>query len=159
MQMRLECLPLKAFHSHRRRNETAEAQRIRELCPCCQQTSETPTHFLLECPAYSSPRSTCLADAIAGTRSADQDARPSAPADPATQAHTAPSPEALDAPASAAPSGEVDAWRDVMKMKCAGVEAYMVHSWRIRRAALTGREANGGNPMALTSVPGLSAHI
>jgi hypothetical protein len=179
MQMRLECLPLKAFHSHRRRQETIEAQRSRELCPGCRQTSETPTHFLFECPAYASPRSIYLADAIAGTHSSTQDARLSAPdlgatlaphpspqpatahADPAIHAHAALALEAAPATAPQAHAGAntMDAWRQVMKMECAGVEAYMVHSWRIRRAALTGREANGGDSMALTPVPELSAHI
>ena len=32
------------------------------------------------------------------------------------------------------------------------MEAFMADSWSIRRAALAGREANGGNPMALTPV-------
>ena len=39
-----------------------------------------------------------------------------------------------------------------------GVEAFMADSWSIRRAALAGREAIGGNPMALTPVSDLSAN-
>jgi Reverse transcriptase (RNA-dependent DNA polymerase) len=57
MQMRLECLPLNAMHSHRRGSESAAAQQARERCPCCQQAPETPAHFLLECPAYTHLRS------------------------------------------------------------------------------------------------------
>jgi hypothetical protein len=185
LHMRLECLPLKAFHNHRRHNETAEAQRIRQLCPCCRQAPETPTHFMFECPAYSSPRSLYLADATTGTRSqappSTQPGTPSqaaaaapsrspgrnaapdseAPADPAPQADPATTQDNPAAPAPQANAGDptLDAWREVMKMGHAGVEAYMVHSWRIRRAALAGREANGGSPMALTPVPELSAHI
>ena len=52
-----------------------------------------------------------------------------------------------------------DAWRRILKFEDAGVEAFVVHSWNIRRAALTGREANGGNPTALMPVPELGAHI
>lgn len=67
MHFRLECLPLNAFHRHERRNESASTRRLRELCPCCQEAVETPTHFLLDCPAYSSSRSLphiaeCIAD-------------------------------------------------------------------------------------------------
>jgi hypothetical protein len=75
MHMRLECLGLNAFHSYRRRGESPDAQRNRELCPCCHQAPETPTHFLLECPAYSPPRSLLLADAIADAQSSMTDAQ------------------------------------------------------------------------------------
>ena len=47
---------------------------------------------------------------------------------------------------------------DLLKMQESGVEAFMADSWSIRRAAIAGREANGGNPMALTPVSDLSAN-
>jgi hypothetical protein len=119
MHFRLEILPLNAFHSHNRQRESADARRRRELCPSCSAHSETPTHFLLECPAYSSPRSLPhIAQYIA-----DAQASP-------TQA---PWRVLLDTPEMA---------------------SYILQAWNIRRAALTGREANGGNSMALTPVPG-----
>jgi hypothetical protein len=40
-----------------------------------------------------------------------------------------------------------------MKMKYDVVPGFILSAWMLRRAALTGREANGGNPMALPSVP------
>jgi hypothetical protein len=36
------------LHCGQRRNESAEAQRVRELCPCCQQAAETTHHFLAD---------------------------------------------------------------------------------------------------------------
>lgn len=66
MHLRLESLSLRAFHSHRRRNETAAAQLVREVCPSCGARPETPAHFLLECPAYAALRSVApLADVVA----------------------------------------------------------------------------------------------
>ena len=159
MQMRLECLPLKAFHSHTRRNETPQAQQARELCPCCRQAAETPTHFMFECPAYSSPRSMHLSHAIAGTNQTHVHAA----TDPAPAAATAalgdPTPGPADTAHTADPAPSSQAqWRDLLKMQESGVEAFMADSWSIRRAALAGREANGGNPMALTPVSDLSAN-
>ena len=80
MHMRLECLGLNAFHSHRRHWESAETQRNRELCPCCHNSPEAPTHFFFRCPAYSSPRSLFLAAAIA-----DAHAQPIGPGPAATE--------------------------------------------------------------------------
>jgi len=127
MHMRLECLGLNAFHSHRRRGESAETQRNRELCPCCTNSPETPAHFLLECPAYSSPRSLLLTGAIA-----DAHAQPIGPGPAATET-----------------------WRVILANMRPGVIKYVQDCWSIRRAALTGRGANGGHPMALPPVPGL----
>lgn len=129
MHMRLECLGLNAFHSHRRHGESAETQRNRELCPCCNNSPETPTHFFLECPAYSSPRSVLLAAAIA-----DAHAQPIGPGPAATET-----------------------WRVILANMCPGVIKYVQDCWSIRRAALAGRGANGGHPMALPPVPGLDA--
>jgi len=122
MHMRLECLGLKTFHSHRREGESLEAQRNRELCPGCQQAAETPTHFLLECPANSSPRSVLLADAIADAQTGANDAN-------------------------------VDVWRVIMARMQPGVIEFVQDAWGVRRAVLTGRGADGGNPMALPPVP------
>lgn len=60
MQLRAECLQLRAMHSTTRRNETMVARSLRESCPSCQQAAETAHHFLLECPAYAASRSTML---------------------------------------------------------------------------------------------------
>jgi hypothetical protein len=118
MHIRLETLPLNAFHRHTRPRETTAARTRREMCPACSTHAETPTHFLLECPAYSSLRSLpCLAACIA---------------DAQTRRTQAPWRALLDEPAMA---------------------SYILSAWNKRRAALTGREANGASPMALTPVP------
>jgi hypothetical protein len=62
MQLRAGCLPLRAACSHQRRGESAADQRLRELCPCCKAGAETPTHFLLQCPAYALCRHTLMAE-------------------------------------------------------------------------------------------------
>lgn len=118
MHFRLEILPLNAFHSHSRQRESAETRRRRELCPSCSSHAETPTHFLLECPAYSSPRSlphvaACIADVYRY------------------------------------PSQEP--WRALLDHP--DMASFVYQAWMLRRAALTGREANGGNSMALTPAP------
>ena len=118
LHFRLEILPLNAFHSHNRQRESADARRRRELCPSCNTHAETPTHFLLECPAYSSPRSlphiaACIAD---------------------THRYLAQEP-----------------WRALLDHP--DMVSFIYQAWVLRRAALAGREANGGNSMALTPVP------
>jgi hypothetical protein len=55
--------------------------------------------------------------------------------------------------ADAGQDTETATWRTLMKMKYNVVPDFIVSTWMMRRAALTGREANGGNPMALPSVP------
>ena len=118
MHTRLETLPLNAFHRYTRPRETAAARTRREMCPACSAHAETPTHFLFECPAYSSLRSLpCVAACIADAQ--------------ARQPH-APWRALLDDPAMA---------------------SYILAAWTQRRAALTGREANGASPMALPPVP------
>ena len=118
MHARLEILPLNAFQRYNRRRESAAARMRRELCPSCNSHAETPAHFLLECPAYSSPRSlphiaACIADA-----------------------HRNPT----QAP-----------WRALLDYP--DIAPFLYQAWMIRRAALTGREANGGDSMALTPEP------
>lgn len=89
----------------------------RGLCPGCKAQPETPTYFLLECPAYAALRShlfkTAVADAEQGTETAT--------------------------------------WRTLMQMKYDVVPDFNFFCMVLRRAALTGREANGGKPMALPS--------
>jgi hypothetical protein len=65
MLLRLECLPLNAMRRYNRRNETAAAKIQRELCPGCKAQPETPTHFMLECPAYAALRSHRFTAAVA----------------------------------------------------------------------------------------------
>ena len=118
MHFRLEIFPLNAFHAHSRPQESADARRRRELCPSCNSHAETPTHFLLECPAYSSLRSlphiaACIADV-----------------------HRYPAQEP---------------WQALLDHP--DMASYVYKAWLHRRAALTGREANGGNSMALTPAP------
>ena len=144
MHMRMECLGLNAFHSHRRQGETSTAQEARELCPCCRQAPETPTHFLLECTAYSSPRSALLAGAIAEAQS-----------NPVTS--HAPNSHNLGNPVGGGPTPMLETWRVILDHMQPGVLKFVQDAWRIRRAALTGRGANGGHPMALPPVPGLDA--
>jgi hypothetical protein len=118
MHMRLETLPLNAFHRHTRPRETTAARTRREMCPACSTHAETPTHFLLECPAYSSLRSLpCVAACIAGV----QAQQPQTP------------------------------WRALLDEPT--MAPYIYAAWTHRRAALTGREANGASPMALTPAP------
>ena len=124
MLFRLEKLPLNAFHQHRRARESADAQRQRELCPGCQRQPETPTHFLLECPAYAALRSPTFNAAVADAQNS-QDA-------------------------------DTEVWRTLLKLDNDSVPGYIFNAWRLRRAALTGREANGGNSMALSHVPGVN---
>jgi hypothetical protein len=174
-------LGLNAFHSYRRRGESPDAQRNRELCPCCHQAPETPTHFLLECPAYSSPRSLLLADAIADAQSAMTDAQTPAslthgepaqngpapdapghgprglishgpaPTGPALDASSSPAPSRPDASSSAlgSASAQTAVWRVILDQIQPGVIKFVQDAWYI----LTGRGANGGNPMALPPVP------
>jgi hypothetical protein len=204
MHMRLECLGLNAFHRHRRQGESLDTQNNRELCPCCHQGPETPTHFLLECPAYSSPRSVLLAGAIADAQFISENGPAPAqvgpdPSGPTPDAPTppnsapalsgparrtsprrgqalgspAPSGPALDGlgPGGPAPSGSIhnnsapggpapggpavlpETWRIILARMQPGVIKFVQDAWNIRRAVLTGRGADGGNPMALPPVP------
>jgi hypothetical protein len=55
--------------------------------------------------------------------------------------------------ANAEQDTETATWRMLMKLTYDVVPNLILSAWMLRRAALTGREANGGNPMALPSVP------
>jgi hypothetical protein len=57
VQLRAGCAPLRAAQPHRREGESGAARAAREVCPCCEAGAETPTHFLLQCPAYAPCRS------------------------------------------------------------------------------------------------------
>jgi hypothetical protein len=152
MHMRIECLPLKAMHMHSRANESATARHARMQCPCCRQAPETPTHFLLECPAYSAPRVQLFHTLQDLKMSSPVTGRPLPPNTTSTLLEHF---RQLDA---------AQAWRtlmgsDYLEMHVAtgSIANYIMAAWSKRRAALDGREANGGNPMALTPVPGPDA--
>ncbi|KAF8064477.1 LINE-1 reverse transcriptase-like [Scenedesmus sp. PABB004] len=56
MRLRMECLPLRAAHSHARRGESIAQQAERERCPCCAaRAPESAAHFLFECGAPGRP--------------------------------------------------------------------------------------------------------
>ena len=128
MQLRMECLPLHAMHTFTRRRESPSAQQARQACPCCHSAAETPPHFLLECPAYASVRQ----DLMRALQASDPQAATTASADWRALV----GPALLDVEATRAP-----------------VLDYILAAWSKRRAALTGREANGGNPTAYAPVP------
>jgi hypothetical protein len=151
MQLRAECLPLRVMHHTARRNETAAARQQRELCPCCRLSPETPAHFLLECSATAAPRRELFAalqvagaeSPVTGRAVGHQDM--ASPGEPLLLAHFV-AQEAVVA----------GTWRRLLgagylEHKTLGrdVAAYVSTAWATRRAALTGRGANGGNPMAL----------
>jgi hypothetical protein len=128
MHMRMECLPLHAMHAHARRNESPAAQQARQECPCCRSAAETPTHFVLECPAYASVRAELMRTL--------QASHPNAEASISTDWRALVGPTYLDD----------DRTR-------AAVLDYVVAAWTKRRAALTGREANGGDLTAYAPEP------
>jgi len=49
----------------------------------------------------------------------------------------------------------METWRVILANMRPAVIKYVQDCWSIRRAAFTGRGANGGHPMALPPVPGL----
>ena len=147
MQLRAECLPLRAAHRTTRHNETAAARQQRELCPCCRLSPEAPAHFLLECSATAAPRRelfTALQEVGAASpvtgRAVGRRAVTSA-GEPLLLAHFV----------------EVaGAWRRLLGTGYLehatlgrAVATFVSTAWTTRRAALAGRGANGGNPMAL----------
>jgi AraC-like DNA-binding protein len=123
MQLRMECLPLRAMHSYARNKESAAARQIRQQCPVCNTAQETATHFLLECPAYVDDRARLLHRLRLTQRPDD--------------------------------------WRCLLGNDYLqrvdytdAIADYVAAIWHKRKTALTGREANGGDPMALTPGPG-----
>jgi hypothetical protein len=152
MQLRAECLPLRAMHATDRPRETAAARHLRELCPSCGQARETPAHFMLDCPVYAAARRELFAALqVEGLLSPAAGRRAGAGDAAAPELRPL---ELLNLPQDLA-------WRalvgpDYLERGAGGqlVAAYVAAAWSIRRAALAGREANGGNPMALPPVPG-----
>jgi hypothetical protein len=47
----------------------------------------------------------------------------------------------------------LETWRIILARMQPGVIKFVQDAWYIRRAVLTGRRADGGNPMALPPVP------
>ena len=126
MQLRTECLPLFAMHSFTMGRESVEGRERRQQCPCCREAAETPAHFLLECPAYSTLRT--------GLSRELQSKGLLMP----TQWRVLVGPEYLEN-------------NNIQNHIVNFIQA----TWTLRRAVLAGREAYGGNPTALALVPGL----
>lgn len=149
MQLRAACLPLNAMHRTTRTNETAAARRGRELCPCCRLSPETPAHFLLECPAAAAPRREMFA--------ALQDAGAESPVTGRAVGHQAVTSEGEPLLlAHFVETSAAGAWRRLLgagylEHEALGrdVATFVSTVWATQRAALAGRGANGGNPMAL----------
>lgn len=160
MRLRVECLPLRAMHSHARPGESQQQRVQRERCPCCPvPAAETVAHFLFECPALGRPAR--LAALLAAVRDA-----------PAAQgrhlhgvlvrrlcragigAAAAGGVAAVAAgPASADAALELELARRWLLGPCLrsepvalAVADYVVDVWRWRNAALDGRGADGGDP-------------
>ena len=135
MKLRIECLPLNAMHTHQRTNESASAQQQRELCPCCQHSAETPYHYLFECTAYEDQRQT-LHSALTARASNKLIALTALPDDQQWRQLLNPS------------------WQDKEEEfpEISKIADFVYEAWRIRSeslhasAALSGREASGGNP-------------
>jgi len=145
MKMRLECLPLRASHSHQRRNETIVQRAQRESCPACNNAPETLAHFLLECPAYSACRNTLFAK-LQETAPATLAVIQAGP--PATTWRMLLTDDVLgnDDHARQVPTGtESDGASVVTSMRA--VADYVCDLWKLRNTALTGRGTNEGNLM------------
>jgi hypothetical protein len=169
MKLRMEALSLKCMHSKTRRHETITTQQVRERCPCCNQHSETPSHFLLGCPAYVVRREIMMlhltsvlpqlvhdvqADArqwrllLKGSTLTTSVIAPTTTPPPAAAAAPPPPPAAAQVAAVVGTISPASARapRPIMT-KMFPVADYVVAAWKIRSSALTGREANGGNAM------------
>lgn len=160
MRLRVECLPLRAMHSHARPGESAQQRVQRERCPCCSvPAAETVAHFLFECPAPGRPAR--LAALLAAVRDA--------PAQQARHLHgvlvrrlcragVGAAAAGGVAAVAAAPAGaeaalELGLARRWLLGACLrsepvalAVAGYVVDIWRWRNAALIGRGADGGDP-------------
>lgn len=163
MRMRVEALQLRAMRSHQRRNETAEARRLRELCPCCHQAAESAHHFVLECPAYAEPRARMLE--VSRAKQPSRHAAIEAAA-PAAGWRLLFSDVVLDTARTPRVRGgayhqqeqqqqQQRRWRRQPDQEmqhdvtiAGAVADFVMTAWHIRSAALTGRGANGGNAMA-----------
>jgi hypothetical protein len=162
LRLRVECMPLRAMHSHTRPRESEHQRVQRERCPCCTAPApETAAHFLFGCAAPGRPAR--LAALLAAVRDA-----------PVAQgrhlhgvlvrhlyragvgAAAAGGFAAVAAePARAAAALELDLARRCLLGPCLrsapvalAVADYVVDIWRWRDAALNGRGADGGDPAA-----------
>jgi exonuclease III len=125
MQLRTECLPLFAMHNFSMGRESTAGRERRQQCPCCREAAETPAHFLLECPAYSTLRSGLCRKLQS---------------------------EGLTMPTEWRVLVGADYLENSDTQK--HVADFIQATWNFRRAVLAGREAYGGHPMALALVPG-----
>jgi hypothetical protein len=162
MRLRTQALQLRALHSGQRRNESAEAQRLRELCPCCQQAAESTHHFLLECSAYAEYRGHMLE--VLQTKQPEQHAAILA-ATPPNGWRLLLSNEVLATAAVSrrARRGELHQQQQQQQQQLSrqqqqlqqlqqtsawAVAGFVMEAWKVRNTALNGRGANGGDAMA-----------
>jgi hypothetical protein len=150
MRLRTQALQLRALHSAQRRNESAEAQRLRELCPCCQQAAETTHHFLLECPAYAEHRARKLE--VIQAKLPQQHAAILAAMPPdgwRLLLSDAVLTNALPRRSRGGAAQPREQQQQQLQQTSAwAVAGFVVEAWKVRNTALTGRGANGGNAMA-----------
>ena len=150
MRLRTQALQLRALHSGQRRNESAEAQRLRELCPCCQQAAETTHHFLLECPAYAEHRARMLE--VIRAKQPQQHAAILAAVPPdgwRLLLSDAVLTNALPRRSRGGAAQPREQQQQQLQQTSAwAVAGFVVEAWKVRNTALTGRGANGGNAMA-----------
>ena len=142
MRLRVGALQLRAMQTHQRCNETAEARKTRELCPCCCNAAETPFHFVFECAAYAVCRErmmTVLEEKVPHRLTAIRAALPQ------NSWRMLLGGEILDA-------GFGRAQRDVQQLETVmtpmkAVADFVMEAWKHRNTVLTGRGTNGGNSM------------
>jgi hypothetical protein len=127
MGLRTECISLRCIKKSQRKNETIVQQLQRESCPHCSTTAETPSHFILQCPAYVDARN-IMFDALQQACPEEVAKVKSLPQD--------------------------QAWRQLLSDgfldnadSLAAVASFVMAAWQLRNTALTGRETNGGNSM------------
>jgi hypothetical protein len=148
MQLRTESLPLRCIRSKARRGETHVAQTAREQCPICKSSQETPSHFLLHCPAYNVHRERMMlhlnisAPQTVAALHADSTRWRALLADGILGA----------SPRAAALATEEDIIQLANTTTAAAETAkavadYIVTAWKMRSTALNGRETNGGDAM------------
>jgi hypothetical protein len=148
MQLRTESLPLRCIRSKARRGETHVAQAARELCPLCKAAAETPSHFLLHCPAYHTARERMMLHLTITS--------------PQTVAalHTDSQWRYLltddvigVSPCAAIPAGGEEHGTLGARPTTAAAETakavldFLITAWKLRSTALNGRETNGGDAM------------
>jgi hypothetical protein len=150
MQLRVECLGLRAAHGQDRRGESAAARAQREQCPCCHAAPETPAHFLFECPATAALRREFFFAMQESKAESPVLGRP-------VRARAA---TAAGEPLLLEHFRAGSAWRRLLSddylddgTTGALVVGYAAAIWSTRRAALAGREADGREPAVSAPVP------